>query len=89
MAEAAIIVFTHKEVVEALLRKQGIHEGIWALWVKFGLKAINVGSSDTDVSPAAVLAILELGLQKADKETSIAVDAAKTNPKPKKRVRKK
>ncbi len=82
MAEPSQIVFSYKEVAEALVKKYGLSEGIWGLWVKFGIKAANVGESDTDVKPTAIIPILELGLQKLDKENNISVDAAKVNPKP-------
>jgi hypothetical protein len=81
MAEATQIVFSHKEVVEALLKKQGIHEGIWGLYVKFGIGASNVGASPTDILPAAIVPVMELGLQKFDQENNIAVNAANVNPK--------
>ncbi len=82
MAEPSQIVFTHKEVVEALVKKYGLHEGIWGLWIKFGIKGINVGETDADLKPAAIIPILEIGLQKFEKENNISVDAAKVNPKP-------
>jgi hypothetical protein len=80
MAEATQIVFKHKEVVEALLRRQGIHEGIWGLYVKFGIQGMNIGMSDADLMPAAIVPVLEIGLQKFPKENNLAVDAAKVNP---------
>lgn len=89
MSETTAIGFTHKEVVEALLIKQNIHEGIWAIRVKFGLNATNIGTSETELNPAGILAVVEIGVQKAEKESSIAVDAAKVNPRPKGRSRRK
>jgi hypothetical protein len=82
MPEIANITFSYKEVVTALLKEQGIHEGLWALFVKFGLGALNVGENDESIRPAAIIPILEIGLQKAEKENNISVDAAKVNPKP-------
>jgi hypothetical protein len=81
MAEPTQIVFKHREVVEALLRHHGLHEGIWGLHVRFGISAMNVGTTDADLMPAAIIPILEIGLQKFEKENNIAVDAAKANPK--------
>ena len=82
MAEPAQIVFSYKEVVEALVKKYGIHEGIWGLWVRFGIKGANIGETKTEVKPAAIVSLLEIGLQKFDEETSISVDASKVNPRP-------
>jgi hypothetical protein len=80
MPEVGNIVFSFKEVVIALLKAQGIHEGTWALFVRFGLNAVNAGANEDELKPTAIIPILELGLQKAEKESSIAVDAAKANP---------
>jgi hypothetical protein len=82
MPEVANIVFSYKEVATALLKEQGIHEGLWSLFVRFGLNAANLGPSDDDLKPCAIIPILEIGLQKADKENSVTVDAAKVNPRP-------
>lgn len=81
MAESSQFLFKHKEVVEALLKHQGIHDGIWGLHVRFGLSAVNVGSSEDDLMPAAVIPVMEIGIQKMDKESGIAIDAARVNPK--------
>jgi len=81
MPETSQIVFSHKEVVELMLKQQGIHEGIWGLFVKFSLGASNVGPTQSEVLPAAIVAVTEIGLQRFEQETNISVDAAKVNPK--------
>lgn len=81
MAEPGQYIFSYKEVVEALLQKEGIREGIWQLFVRFNLGAANVGQSETEVAPAAIVTIAQLGLLKAEKESTLAVDAATLNPK--------
>lgn len=86
MAESTQIVFSHKEVVEALLKKQGIHEGIWGIYIKFGIKAANVGASDTDLMPSAIVPVMEIGLQKFVSENNLSVDASRVNPKNNPRV---
>ena len=80
MPEPTNITFNFHEVVTALIKAADIHEGIWGLFVRFGLGASNVGDSETAVRPAAIVPIVEIGLQKFDKESNIAVDAAKVNP---------
>jgi hypothetical protein len=75
MAQAQQYTFTYTELVELMLRAQGITSGIWSLYVKFGLAAANVGPSPESLQPAAILPILELGIQRAEELTSIAVDA--------------
>lgn len=85
MPEASQILFSFKEVAELLVKKQDIHEGIWGIYVKFGIGAANAGPTETEVKPTAIVPILELGLQKFDRESNIAVDASKVNPRPKRR----
>jgi hypothetical protein len=82
MPETGQIIFTYKELVETLVKSQGLHEGIWGLFVRFGLSAANVGENDATLKPAAIIPILQMGLQKMEKESNMAVDAAKVNPKP-------
>jgi uncharacterized membrane protein len=83
MAETSQIMFSHKEVVEALIKKQGLYEGIWMLAINFGMQATNVGTSDTDLKPSAIVGVLSIGLHRTEKETALSADAAKVNPKPK------
>jgi hypothetical protein len=80
MPEATQIVFKHKELAEILIKSQGIHDGIWGLFLRFGIGASNIGASEADLQPAAIVPVLEIGLQKFEKETNISVDAAKVNP---------
>lgn len=80
MAEATQLVFSHKEVVTALLKAQGLHEGIWGLYMKFGIAGANVGPTPTELHPAAIVPVIEIGLQKFDEVNNLSVDAAKVNP---------
>jgi hypothetical protein len=80
MADISQYTFSHKEVVEALIKKQGLHEGIWQLSVEFGIAAANIPTGQDQVSPAAIIPINKIGLLKVEVESSIATDAAKVNP---------
>jgi len=77
MAEAQQIVFNYTELVELMLEKQGITEGLWAFYAKFGLAAANVGPGPESLQPAAIIPLLEVGIQRADQATSLTVDAAR------------
>ncbi len=81
MPETKELNFKYKEVVEALLKHSNIHEGLWALSVQFGLAAANLGP-DEEQRPTAILAVLGLGIARADKATNLTVDAAVANPAP-------
>ena len=80
MAETKQIAFTHKEIVEALLKQQGIHEGIWTLSVEFGLGAANIRASDDSLLPAAIIPVVKIGIQRAERVNNLSVDAAQVNP---------
>lgn len=82
MAETSQFTFTFKEIAAALVKAQGIHEGVWGIFVNFGIQASNVGPSENELRPAALIPIMQLGLQKFDKETNLSVDAAQVNPGP-------
>lgn len=81
MAEAQqIYAFTYKELAEALVKQQGIHEGLWGVYVKFGINATNIGPTPNDIVPAAIVPILEIGIQRFKEENNLTVDAAIVNP---------
>ncbi len=88
MAESTQYAFKHKEIAEALIVRQGLHEGIWGIHVRFGLAATNIGAGEDDLNPAAIIPVVEIGLQKMEKVTNISVDAAVVNPKPGKAAKK-
>jgi hypothetical protein len=80
MAEATQVMFSHREVVTALLKKQGIHEGIWGLAVQFGFGVSNTGPNDSEINPTAMIPIMGIGLQRFPQMNALSVDAAEANP---------
>ena len=82
MAEPTIHFYEHKDLVAALVKDKGIHEGLWALTVQFGLGAVNVNQpGDTqDINPAAIVPVLRLGIRSTDSMSGLTVDAAEVNP---------
>ena len=81
MPETGQYIFSFKEIVTALVKAQGLHEGVWGLFVNFGLNAQNIGPNENELRPSAMIPILSMGLQRFEKETNLSVDAAKVNPK--------
>jgi hypothetical protein len=81
MAEIQTLTLTYKEVIEAMIKHQNLHEGIWQLYIEFGIGAANVSTGEDQVSPSAIIPVQKIGLHKVNKESPIAVDAAKVNPK--------
>ncbi len=82
MAEIKNLTFSFKETVEALIKGADIHEGIWGIYVEFGLNAINIAAAPgtKDVLPAAIVPIVKIGIQQFQEENNLTVDASKVNP---------
>lgn len=80
MSEKVEQIFSHKEVVEALLKHKGIHDGEWMMAVKFGLSGINVGPNNDQLNPAALIPVLSIGITKTKKKSNLSVNAAEVNP---------
>jgi ribosomal protein L14 len=82
MATPKQIVFSFKEIAEILVREQKeIKEGHWGIFVRFGLQATNIIDSDDRALPAAIVPIVEMGLQPFEKPSSMTVDAAEVRTK--------
>lgn len=73
-------IFEPKEIVEMLIKKQDLHEGIWGLLIQFKFAAANTGPSENEIYPTAVSSVASIGLQPFRNESNIALDAAKVNP---------
>lgn len=84
MAESTAYLLDYKEILTAIIKQQGLHEGIWQLHIEFGLAAANIATAEDQISPAAILAVKRIGIMRIDKESPIAIDAAKVNPAPSK-----
>jgi hypothetical protein len=88
MAEASQYVFSHTELVVALIRQQGLHEGLWMLSVRFNLRVQNFKpKNEGPPNPGATVFIENICLQRATSEIpNVTVDAAKINPIPVKAI---
>jgi hypothetical protein len=87
MPETKNYTFSHTELAEILIKKLDIHEGLWGIYIEFGLTAGNMATSpdSKSVIPAAMSLVNNIGIQKFDGPNSLTVDAAQVNPPPKKR----
>ena len=81
MPEVKMYSFSPKEIVEAIVKKENIHEGIWGLIVEFNFTAANAGPSPDSVLPSAIVGVKQIGIMKLDTPTNLSVDAAVVNPK--------
>jgi hypothetical protein len=84
MVERQKRTFSHKELVEILVKHSEIHEGHWGLLVEFGLGAANVPTADSkgvlSVKPTAMVPVNVIGIQEFGEPTPITIDAATVNP---------
>ncbi len=82
MAEPNQYTFNYDELVEALLKKQGIHEGVWGIYFEFGIQGANAPGPSGEPLPIAIVPIVKVGLQRAKEGIKYPgeVDAAIVNP---------
>lgn len=82
MSEALNYVFSHREIAETLIVKQGIHEGHWSIYIEFALGAANIaaGPEDPNLFPSAIVPVRRIGIQKVDQPNQLSVDASVVNP---------
>ena len=80
MPQTNNIVFSYKEIAEALVRKSDIHEGLWGIYIEFGLNASNIAFTGGELTPSAVVAVSKIGIQRFDKPSNLTIDAAEINP---------
>ena len=69
------ITFSYKDVVEALLKHKGIKNGVWRIYVEFGLGAANIAGPEGQLSPTAFIPVKKLGIIPTSDITDFSVDA--------------
>jgi hypothetical protein len=77
MADPTQYTFSYEEVVEALIRKQGLSEGRWGFYVEFGIQGANGGLNPDQIVPLAIVPVLRIGLQRVEGDAKLpgTVDA--------------
>jgi hypothetical protein len=82
MPEASQYIFPHKELLELLIKKAGVHEGKWTLNFNLSFAVANVGPGPEQIVPAGIVGIQSVGIQKALPEApeALVLDAAVVNP---------
>jgi hypothetical protein len=82
MPTANQYVVSHRELTELIIKQSGVHEGKWMLLATFGLSVGNFGPNENEISPGAIIAIQQIGIQRAEAHSpsGLVVDAAKVNP---------
>jgi hypothetical protein len=83
MADPKRIVLPYKELVEFMIKKNDLHEGIWALFARFGLNVMNAAveyENASQLRPVAIVPLVEIGLQEGTQLHELSLDAAVVNP---------
>lgn len=82
MPEVESYKFSHKELIELMIKAAGVHEGDWTLQINFGFTAGNFGPDEENMMPGGAALINFVGITKAhpDSPKGLVVDAAKVNP---------
>jgi len=80
MATPKQITFSYREIAELLARDAGVKEGLWGVFVRFGLGAANVGASGDDLKPAAIIPVIEIGIQEFESANNLTIDAGGLRP---------
>ena len=68
------------QVAEALVRAQGLHEGLWRVGMQFDLRAANVTIAKDVMVPGAFLPVVHVNLVRVETADYLTVDAAVVNP---------
>ncbi|CAH2784885.1 MAG: FIG00466236: hypothetical protein [uncultured Paraburkholderia sp.] len=74
--------YSIEDLIAALLRDQGIHDGHWALNVEFSATGVTVKPQDqpTRTLPGLIVSVNSATLAATDPSAQGAVDAAAVNP---------
>ena len=85
MVETTKIIYSNKELVVMMLKDQGIHDGNWVLAANLTFSAMNIGQlpDGSDASPAGVVAVNGVLIERVPEPLPFSVNAAEANPKPK------
>jgi hypothetical protein len=85
MAEVDTYGFDLREVTTALIKQQGIHEGLWMLAFEFSLGAGLSGPTKEEVRPLAFVQINKISLVRQNEISgshNLVMNAAEINPAP-------
>jgi hypothetical protein len=85
MAETTQFTFELSEVATALIKQQGLHDGLWTIGCEFGFAAALAGPTQGDVRPAAFVTINKIQLMRQPPGapvTPFTVYASEVNPPP-------
>jgi hypothetical protein len=82
MPDVQTYTFSHRELLELMVKGSDLHEGEWMLTINFGLSAGNFGPTSEDVLPGGILLVQNIGITRAaiGSPKALTVDASVVNP---------
>lgn len=82
MPDIETYTFSHKELLELLIKASNVHQGEWQLTMNFSFTAGNFGPNEETVLPGSIAAVSHVGMTRAKPESpkALVLDAAKVNP---------
>lgn len=75
-----LLMHSHKELTEILIKYHDIHEGYFALNVEFQVGFGMMGPTPNEAVPSVIAGLARVGLNKVSEPTEHTVDAADVNP---------
>lgn len=72
--------FSAQELLTAIVKHKGIHEGIWAFGVRFVFTATTIELNKKPAAPSVINSIDSFYLERTENLTALSVDAAVVNP---------
>jgi hypothetical protein len=82
MPEIKTYTLTLPEIAETLVKKLDLHEGLWGVYLEFGIGAGHVPGTPEGqtIAPAVIGVVQKIGIQRFDSPNNLTVDAATVNP---------
>lgn len=95
MPETNQILMSHSELLELLIKRADVHEGVWALVLGWSMGTGNYGPTPDQTYPGVAVTLMNVGIQRMPAGPfptipgAVFLDAAKVNPLPGKSAKKK
>jgi len=85
MPEVSELTWTHKELIELMIKAANIHDGRWMIELKLSFTPMNSGPSESQISPGVIVGVTGIGIHRElpGAPSALVVDAAEVNPAPK------
>jgi hypothetical protein len=82
MPEIKTYTLNLSEIADVIIKTLDIHEGLWGVYLEFGLGAANIPANPEGkaIAPAIIGLVQKIGIQRFDSPNNLTVDAARSNP---------